>query len=158
MPAVLDAAWQSRDASEDDARLLFEWRNDEETRRRSRNSDPVDWAAHVEWLRRSLASPERRLLIVEHDSRPVGTVRWDRLAPQRWEVSITVAPQQRGRRLASSILSVGERAMTSDGLVTLVAVVHVQNEASLRLFTAAGYTPDLPRDEDGFLTLAKQQI
>jgi RimJ/RimL family protein N-acetyltransferase len=157
VPPSLEGAWVSREASVDDARLLFEWRNDEETRRRSRTAEPVAWEAHVEWLSRSIASAERRLLIVEHEDRQVGTVRWDRTGPQRWEVSITVAPHERGRGLAANILAMGERALADQSPVTLAAVIHEENEASLRLFSAAGYTPDLPADEDGFLTFAKQR-
>lgn len=155
-PRVLDGSWGSREASADDARLLFEWRNDAETRERSRTSDPVDWAAHLEWLDRTIASSERRLLMVEHGARAVGTVRWDRVGAQRWEVSITVAPEERGKGLAAGILAIGERSMADQRPVTFVAVVHEANGPSRRLFAAAGYTPDRPADAKGFLAFAKQ--
>jgi len=157
-PSPPGAGWEWRAASMEDARVLYEWRNDEETRRRSRNLEPIDWETHVAWLDRSIASPERRLLIVEHDDQPVGTIRWDRMEAGRWEVSITVAPEERGKRMSACILAAGERAMAHQRPITLIAVVHERNEASLRLFSAAGYTPDLPADADGFLTLAKQRV
>jgi RimJ/RimL family protein N-acetyltransferase len=90
---------------------------------------------HETWLARALASPDRRLFVAEHDGRPIGTVRFDR-SGDAWEVSITVAPAARGRRLATPMLLAAERAL---GPVALRANVHHANTASLALFRRAGY-------------------
>ncbi|WP_347978096.1 bifunctional UDP-2,4-diacetamido-2,4,6-trideoxy-beta-L-altropyranose hydrolase/GNAT family N-acetyltransferase [Microbacterium sp. ProA8] len=148
--------WASRRASLADARLLFEWKNDEETRRRSRSTEPVSWSPHLEWLTRTVESSERRLLIVEHEGQAVGTVRWDHIGPARWEVSITVAPHARGKGIARYILATAELSANEWAPVTLVAVINEENFASLRLFASAGYLPDLPADEAGFRAFAKQ--
>ncbi|MFL6125669.1 N-acetyltransferase family protein [Actinophytocola sp.] len=124
-----------RSANGSDAALLLEWRNDLETRARSRSTDPVTPAEHEAWLARVLDDPDRRLLIAYRGREPVGTVRFDRDGPQ-WEVSITVAPQARGRKLAVPILLAAERAIGSAGFR---ACVHRDNGASLALFGRAGY-------------------
>jgi L-amino acid N-acyltransferase YncA len=67
----------------------------------------------------------------------VGTVRFDR-AEDGWEVSITVAPEARGRRLALPVLLAAERALDAD---TVHATAHRDNAASLSLFRRAGYVP-----------------
>ena len=118
-----------------DAALLLSWRNDPETRRWSRTPDPVPVADHQSWLSRTLASPDRRLFVAEHEGRPVGTVRFDR-AGEAWEVNITVAPSARGRRLAAPMLLAAERAL---GPAVIRANVHHANTASLAVFRRVGY-------------------
>jgi spore coat polysaccharide biosynthesis predicted glycosyltransferase SpsG/RimJ/RimL family protein N-acetyltransferase len=126
-----------RAATESDAALLLEWRNDPETRRWSRSTDPVSPVDHKAWLSRVLADAGRRLLVAEHEGRPVGTVRFDREG-EAWEVSITVAPSARGRKLAVPMLLAAERAL---GPAVIRANVHSDNAASLALFRRAGYHP-----------------
>jgi RimJ/RimL family protein N-acetyltransferase len=127
-----------RAASEADSALLLAWRNDSQTRAWSRTATSVTPAEHAAWLARVLDDPDRRLLIIELDREPVGTVRFDR-ASQAWEVSITVAPEARGRRLAVPILLAAERTL---GTATIRANVHRDNIASLALFERAGYRPE----------------
>lgn len=145
-------------ATPDDARLLWEWRNDPATRANSRTTEAVRWEPHIAWLRRAVADPDRRLLIVESEGLAVATARWDRQSDTDWEVSITVAPEHRGRRLASAALLASERALDVDPPTRLLATVHAENAASLRLFQRSGYLPHRPADENGFLTFAKWRL
>ena len=146
----------ARLAGMDDARLLWQWRNDPATRASSRSSAEVTWHEHVGWLTASLARIDRVLLVVEHALVPVGTVRWDLEGKGEWEVSITVAPQRRGQSLARPLLRAGEVALSEvessrgTGVTAYLAVVHVDNEASVRLFESSAYVPDLPPDPRGF--------
>lgn len=91
-----------REASFDDARRLFDWRNDEETRRMSRDPSPLDWDRHCAWLERVLASDAHRLVIALHDGEPVASVRFD--YGEETEYSIVIAPAWRGRGLATDAL------------------------------------------------------
>jgi spore coat polysaccharide biosynthesis predicted glycosyltransferase SpsG/ribosomal protein S18 acetylase RimI-like enzyme len=124
-----------RPATQADSALLLLWRNDFETRARSRSTTPVAPAEHEAWLARVLNDPHRRLLIAERDGHPVGTVRFDR-GDDHWEVSITVAPEVRGLRLAVPILLAAERSLRN---VTIRAHVRRDNVASQALFRRAGY-------------------
>ena len=135
LPEDTDNSVVVRPASGSDSALLLAWRNDPETRARSRGTDPVTAAEHEAWLTRVLADPDRRLLIVHRGRQPVGTVRFDRDG-EGWEVSITVAPEARGRRLAVPVLLAAERSVRP---ATLRACVHRDNGASLALFRRAGY-------------------
>lgn len=142
-----------RPATADDADLLLAWRNDPTTRAVSRQQDAVDRPAHVAWLEASLRRPDRHLLVGRTDGRPVGTVRWDDRGDGEWEVSITVAPEARGRRVAPSLLAAAELWLASrygSALRGYLAVLHEGNTASRRLFVGAGYAPDLPPDDAGF--------
>jgi len=136
---ILDAAalrlTSVRPATMADAELLLAWRNDPDTRAWSRTSDTISLADHRDWLATALDNPERRFLIAEYDDRPVGTVRFD-YGNDAWEVSITLAPAARGRRLALPVLLTAEAALANP---TIHAIVHRDNAASRALFHHAGY-------------------
>jgi spore coat polysaccharide biosynthesis predicted glycosyltransferase SpsG len=146
----------ARPAGMDDARLLWQWRNDPTTRAGSRSSAEVTWDEHVGWLTASLARSDRVLLVVEQALVPVGTVRWDLEGKGEWEVSVTVAPERRGQSLARPLLHAGEMALSKGTEVTAyLAVVHVDNAASVRLFESSSYVPDLPPDPRAFMRYRK---
>jgi spore coat polysaccharide biosynthesis predicted glycosyltransferase SpsG/RimJ/RimL family protein N-acetyltransferase len=141
-----------------DAGTLLRWRNDPATRAGSRSQDPVIPEEHRLWLATTLDRPDRLLLVASDPDGDVGTVRWDRLAPATWEVSVTVAPERRGRGLAGALLAAGEAYVVgSAGARVMHAVVHGDNPASRRLFESSGYLPHDPADADGFLTYRKHR-
>lgn len=148
----------ARAATLDDARALFEWRNDQDTRAASRTHEPVAWQDHLSWLTASLNDPDRRLLICEDSGARIGTARWDRLDRQSWEVSITLAPEARGQRLAGAVLAAAERMLDVPDPIRLVATVHEKNLPSQRLFARAGYLPFSPIDGHGFAGYAKWRL
>lgn len=89
-----------RPASRDDARLLFEWRNDESTRRMFKNKEVVRWDDHLDWLdaRLKLATPN--LFVFEADGTPAATFRIDGR-----DLSYAVAPEHRNRGIAKLMLT-----------------------------------------------------
>ena len=155
----------ARAATLEDARLLWDWRNDPATRASSRSSHEVPWDDHLVWLRDSLSRADRMLLLVEDEAGPIGTVRWDltqdREGERAWEVSITVAPQRRRQSLARPLLRAGEEALSAmarssaTDVTAYLAVVHIDNDASLRLFETSAYIPDAPPDHRGFMRFRK---
>ncbi|SDP28555.1 Spore coat polysaccharide biosynthesis protein SpsG, predicted glycosyltransferase [Pedococcus dokdonensis] len=179
---VLDGATASagpgevtvRPATPADAEPLWHWRNDPTTREHSRSQEPVPLESHLAWLTASLARRDRHLLVGEVAGRPVGTIRWDEDSAGEWEVSITVAPDSRGRGVAKGLLAAGEDWLADaldgsaepgapkagdsgrgPGLAAYLAAVHTGNTASQRLFQRSGYLPDLPADGDGFERFVK---
>ncbi|MFJ1762597.1 GNAT family N-acetyltransferase [Amycolatopsis sp. NPDC088138] len=146
---------RAREATEADAELLLSWRNDPRTRQSSRSAAVVTLAEHLGWLRGVLADEERLLLVVDHDDEPVGTVRFDRRDGDGWEVSITLAPESRGRGLSGAVLAEGERAAREHlGVRVVLAAVHQDNTASAKLFERAGYAEAAPA-VSGFRQLRK---
>ena len=143
-----------RPATTDDAQLLLDWRNDPEARSRSRSSEVIDLDGHLAWLGRTLASPDRHLLVVETaEGAPVATTRYDRLAPDadggdRWEVSISVAPGLRGQGLGGATLHASDEWLRGAEPAAVAVVAHVRpdNTSSRRLFLRSGYLP-APSDE-----------
>jgi RimJ/RimL family protein N-acetyltransferase len=122
----------------------------------SRSSEPIDSCSHADWLRRSLADPDRHVLIVARaaDGLPVATTRYDvRTADgsrARWEISIAVAPEMRGRGFGNATLQVSDSWLlaTEPGAAEIVAWVRTANVGSRTLFERNGYRA-ADRAEDG---------
>lgn len=124
-----------RNATINDARLLFVWRNDPITRLSSHNSDEIFFDSHVSWLNATLANPMRQLFIAEEDGKPVGTVRVDREQDGSAELSWTVAPEARGRGIAKKMVQ-----MVADEVSETCSVraeVKKGNESSVKVAEAA---------------------
>lgn len=119
-----------------DAELLLAWRNDAQTRAASHHSEPIALDAHLQWLRRSLATPERTLLIAMLGEEPAGTVRIDREGAVS-HLSWTVAPAMRGRGLGRRMVALAVQGIAGP----LRAEVRAGNTASMRIAEAAGMRP-----------------
>lgn len=155
---AVETLLEVRAADLSDARSLWQWRNDPTTRANSLQQDEVAFEDHLRWLGDTLGRDDRILLVAADGAGDVGTVRWDRVAEQEWEVSITVAPTRRGQALSRSLLAAGERELLrrAGPPATAVALVQERNAASRRLFETSAYLPDRPTDGRGVLTYAKQ--
>ena len=137
-----------REATIDDAKFLFELRNDPETVKQSQNRSPVKWKDHVDWLLEILSPQKRRHLYVAveaHDDTAfavdVGTGRLDLLDDDVMELSITVAPGARGRGVAKRIISALKDQATEMGFPTQIAHVRENNVGSMIAFLKAGFIP-----------------
>jgi RimJ/RimL family protein N-acetyltransferase len=129
-----------RPAKRADAELLWRWANDPEARRQSFTKAAIAWDAHVAWLEARLASPACTILIFSDGGVPVGQVRFDVVGDMA-EISISVAPEQRGRGYGRAMLaSALERHSEQRGeRVRTRASVLAANERSLRMFRASGF-------------------
>ena len=137
VPGTIDL----RPARPDDARRLFDWANDPETRAASFDRAAIPWPAHVAWLAAVLADPNRRLWIAEEAGVPIGQLRVDRAPDGRGVVSIGLAPGARGRGLGRTVLRMGLAAAVRElGIRRAWAVVIATNLPSRRLFEGAGFT------------------
>jgi pseudaminic acid synthase len=128
-----------RNATMLDADQLFVWRNDPVTRQMSIQSAEVSVSEHAAWLRSSLESTQRAVLIAESQDLAVGVVRLERQGSRQAEVSLTLAPASRGKGLAASVLEAAESVARERGDVRLVAKIKAGNLASIRVFKKAGY-------------------
>lgn len=128
--------------------MLLAWRNDPGTRESSIDTEPVAEENHRRWLDASIASDLRHLFVVEVDGEPVGTTRLDR-RENGWEISITVAPEHRGKGLGGDLLDVTTEWFDENiGGAFILSTIKPSNPASLSLFAKKGYAithedPDL---------------
>lgn len=113
----------------DDAELLFHWRNDTLTRAASRQKEPIPFEEHISWLKATLTNPKRQLYLAFEGKEAVGTCRADRDDNGIYELSWTVAPSARGRRIGKRMMSL--LASHIDG--PLFAEVRQDNPASIAI-------------------------
>lgn len=131
-----------RRADEADSKDIFEWRNDELTRKMSHATDRVEWDGHCRWFASSLANEERLLLICEtkDGSQKVGIVRFD-FNDQNALISINLSPAMRGRGYAKQCLLEAIVYFKAQYLNSfpIVAEIKVQNLASKYTFEGVGF-------------------
>jgi len=140
-----------RAASERDAELLLDWRNDESSRVNSLDMSIIELGPHRRWLEQRLADPEHcRIYIAEVDGRPVGQLRVDSPTRPRGVVSVSIAAEARGCGLGTELIRVGtSRAAEELALSTIEAVIKPGNTVSLRAFASAGYVPESEEERAG---------
>jgi RimJ/RimL family protein N-acetyltransferase len=131
-----------RCAGHEDARTVFEWRNDPVTRAASHEVLPISWPVHELWWKASLGRADRALFIGEDAwERPVGMVRFD-AREGRWLVGLQVAPERRGQGWGKQLLAAGlERMASKRDAYRFAAEIKPDNTASQRTFAGCGFTP-----------------
>ena len=136
-----------RPATPDDIELLWLWRNDPMTREQSRERSPIEWADHERWFDKALADPAKEVMIaMSGPDQPIGMIRFDARSDEDIEVSIAVAPHQRGKGIGSAILRAGCQLMSER---RLIANLRDDNDASRAIFERCGFR--LQANEAGFL-------
>jgi len=137
--ALARPALRMRDVTIDDARLLFEWANDADTRAASFSSAAIVWESHQRWLAQRLANPRVHQYIADADGQPVAVVRFD---PDENEavISVALSPAQRGRGLGAIVIEAGvARYAERTGCRRIRALIKPENQRSLRAFQRAGF-------------------
>lgn len=129
-----------RRVEENDAHLLFRWRNEPEAARNSLNNNPLEWIEHKAWLDASLNNPKRHIMIgMIGEKHPVGMIRFDELI-DGYEVSIIVDPYLRTRGMGKALLQEGIKFF-SESIENgpLYAIIRGENVASLIIFLSSGF-------------------
>ena len=139
---VLDL--QFRMATIDDADMLFQWRNDPETRKQSHNTDEVTYDSHVAWLKASLSNPNREIRIAELNGVAVGTVRLDTTNGECL-LSWSVAPHARGKGIGKTML----KKTVDARKLPMRAEIKADNSSSKSMAEYAAMV--LEREENGVL-------
>jgi len=131
-----------RFATPSDADRLLRWRNDPVTREAAFSSDEVTLEEHRAWLARTLKNPQRLLLIgMTRSFAALCQVRFDRSDDGRSaEISITIAPEARGKGYGSSAIAGAVGAYLANFDVKhIIARVKPSNPTSRRVFERAGF-------------------
>lgn len=146
-----------RPAEASDADTLFAWRNDPITQACSRSTAPVMREDHAKWMKFNVEQgyPTHMVMMAETNIGTVGVVRFDnrREDVMTYDVSITMAPQHRGKGLSVSVLS---EAMSWMADYTVHAEVRQDNTASRRLFEHCGFE-EISRS-NGFLNYLREPV
>jgi RimJ/RimL family protein N-acetyltransferase len=130
-----------RPATGDDARNLWQWRNEPETRAASFSTEPIAYDDHVKWLAAKLRDRNVFILIAVGEGEvEIGYVRLD-VHGDAAEMSLSLDRTHRGRGLGSSaIRAATEFVVNRLGIERVTARVRPGNAASLGAFRAAGFS------------------
>lgn len=124
-----------------DDSILWNWRNDRETRKNSFTQNYVLIENHMVWLRKVIAGefPNRTLLIAEDGDKRVGTVRID-IDPKELtqELSWTVAPFFRNQGYGKKMMIA---MIKSDWIkpMEIIAKIRSFNQASIKMALLVGF-------------------
>lgn len=145
-----------RPARATDADDLLAWRNDPVTLACSRSTAEVSREDHDRWMQFNVEQgyPQHLVMIADGGSDSLGVVRFDAMRDlMSYTVSITVAPQHRGKGLANGVLTEACRHMHE---YTLHAEVRQENTASRRLFAHCGFRERMAGPDDEFVRYRRE--
>lgn len=135
-----------RKASTKDWKLLLDWRNDQQTRENSKNTDRVHAQHHRIWLENVVRDPDRYLYIVEDNGEAVGTVKADYdHDTEVYELSWTTAPHARNRSLGKKMVKLLVAKLEKN----VLAQIKQGNVPSIKIAEYAGLHKH--KEDDGIL-------
>ena len=124
-----------REVKKSDWKILLEWRNDKITRQNSFNSELVSESEHREYIKNTIASSDRKLFILEYNGILVGTIREDRLEQDEYELSYTISPVYRGKRIGQIMINL----YLIDQRGSFICEVKKENMSSIKMIEKLGF-------------------
>lgn len=129
--------------TEENLRLIMQWRNDPETLRLSFHSTPKVWDSfHHEILEEYFRFPHLPPLFILKEGSRVGFIGVKPCADggrSSGEISINIAPEFRGKGIGTAALIELQNFLKNQGIETLYGDIKVENSASQKSFEAAGF-------------------
>lgn len=132
--------------SEDQASLAMAWRNDAVTRSMAYRQHEMAWDEFWSEYCESYLGAEVPTAFAVLDGRRIGLIRFRRFRDTRasagncQDISIILAPEERGKGLAATVLAAAVQYARGFGIDTLIAEVRRENLASAKAFRRAGFS------------------
>jgi RimJ/RimL family protein N-acetyltransferase len=138
---ISDSNFSLRVANIDDSQKILNWRNDEQTRDMSLNSEKIAFNTHQEWFLAALASPIEYLYVGILDGEEIGIVRFSLTEEDSAVVNINLNPKYRGTGLGKKLLSQGIAKLRHefDASTQFTAEIRVDNFPSISTFERCGF-------------------
>lgn len=124
-----------REATMDDAELLFNWANEISVRNNSINQEPIIWENHLKWFTAKLKNPSTRFFILIFENELVGQIRID-LTDGYWTIDYSIDTQFRGKGLGKEMVRF---LLSKYESYKFRATVKKQNKASINVFVNLGF-------------------
>lgn len=141
-----DLSFELANVSEERAKLLMVWRNDHETLKNSFHCSPKRWPEFWDEYRNSfLGDPSVPAVFVRKNNECCAFLRFERvedpelLGRKCCEISIVVGPLHRGKGVGLASLQAASSYLRGLGIDLIVARILRDNQASVKLFSSAGY-------------------
>jgi UDP-2,4-diacetamido-2,4,6-trideoxy-beta-L-altropyranose hydrolase len=129
-----------RDVTDLDRELIWQWANDEETRKASYSQAHISWDEHIRWFESVQRQKNHRFYIANNGSEKlVGQIRFAS-DDKDTIVSFSVAPDSRRRGYGKDILiKAAEKLFNETDIEQISAYVKSENLLSLKVFQKAGF-------------------
>ena len=138
----------------EDRRLIWKWANDPVARALSFSTEKIPWEKHVAWFESKRTDPSIHFYIaVDKNDVPAGQIRYQ-INGQAAVVSVSLAPEQRGRGYGAEIIRMGTRELWVTTKTNIIhAYIKQDNIASIRAFVKAGFISAGMAEVHGFPAL-----
>lgn len=123
-----------RHITEKDIDILYDWRNHESTRVYFFNQDSVEYNIHQDYVRSMIKDQDRNQYMLEIDGVSVATIK-DQLSDSIKELSYTVSPDYRGKRVSTLLMTVYLHENFGDFLCRIFE----NNIASIKMVERCGF-------------------
>lgn len=129
-----------RKAGSKDSKDLFDWRNNETTRKNSFNMDAILWSDHVNWFSNRIRDPNTTIFMVYVDDIKIGSIRFEE-NENTYRVSVVLAPEYTGKGVGPEVIRSGTELFLKrkKGRKPVIAEVKENNVASIKAFKRAGF-------------------
>ena len=124
-----------REITKSDWKVLLEWRNDKITCQNSFNSELISINTHKEFINDSLINTDRNLFILEYNEIPVGTIREEKLDKDEFELSYTISPMYRGKKIGQIMMT--QYLIERKG--SFLCEVKEENVSSIKMIEKLGF-------------------
>ncbi|MGB3492761.1 MAG: GNAT family protein [Elainellaceae cyanobacterium] len=142
--------------------MLWEWANDAIVRAASFSSDPIPWDSHIRWLSQKLNEPNCLFYIASDENNiPIGQVRFDvdPSEPDVAEISINLAPNQRGYGYGSKLIDIAiAHLFRTISIQRVRALIKPDNRASIAAFERSHFQKIALRQVSGNLALQYERV
>ena len=126
-----------------DSKLIWELRNDEETRRMSINSEFISWVDHKSWFKNILNDKNTYIYVGKFKKQIIGIVRFNKIEnnPNKFTVNINIAPEMRGKGYGKTLLKKGINEFSCENKTAkyLKAEIKKSNHKSKKVFLNNGF-------------------
>ena len=129
-----------RDATQDDCRDLWVWRNDPDIRKNSFNTQEIRFEEHQAWFQKAIGDKNIKIYIAEYENRfKAGQIRFD--TKDEVLININLNPDFLGKGLGSQLIAMSTKSFLQQnpGVKKVVAMVLEENDISKKAFQKAGY-------------------
>lgn len=142
-----------RKATIDDARILFEWRNDPVNRRVSHNQDLISFDTHLAWLESALNNKNRNIFIaLDQFQKEVGMGRAD-FDGENYKLSWLIAAESMGKGHGLNLVTELSKMFNPS-----LAEIRKDNFASIKIAEKIGFKKDHELDGVCFYSFLKIEI
>jgi len=115
--------------------ILYEWLNDPTTRRNSFNQNKVSIKEHQNYIRDLIKDRDIIQYIFYDNSTPIGTIKEKKLPDYVIELSYTVAPSERNKKIGSKMMAHYLKGKNGN----FICLIKQDNLPSIKMVESCGF-------------------